>query len=128
MSGIQRFLVFKIVLAFTTVAAFFGLFSLGNPHAANAAWAVLALMALEKKVKGNEPEDERDKEILGKASLIGYGVFWVCFIFACVIVSVITSPTGTVPTVFFGFVPVIGYCLLEVVRSTAGLVFYLRGT
>lgn len=129
MSGIQRALVFKMGVAFATALTFSGLFAAtGNPYVANAAWALLALLPLEKRVRGAEPVDERDRDILTRASLFAYGLFWLCFVLGCVLVTVLSSEDATVPTAYLGFLPLAGYWLLEVARSAAGLVIYARGT
>ncbi len=129
MSGTQRVFVFKLGVAFAAGLTFVGIFvGTGNATVASAAFAFLALMSLENKVRGKEPMDERDQSVLTRASLVGHGVFWVCFVFGCVGVSLWASPNDSVPASVVGIMPMAGWWLLEVSRSTAGLVLYARGS
>ena len=69
-------------------------FATGDGYMANAGWAFLGLMGLQKRILGNEPVDERDKEIGNRASLVGYSIFWVCFVVGCFVVPVATKTTS----------------------------------
>ncbi|HEX7699776.1 MAG TPA: hypothetical protein VF403_03615 [Kofleriaceae bacterium] len=96
-----------------------------NLSVSNAGFAWLALLGLETRVRRSEL-DERDREIHARASLIGYGIFWVAFVFGCVGFSIATSVV--VPAPVIGVFPMVGYWLLEVSRSVAGLTLYARGS
>lgn len=128
MAGIQKVLVLQIVVSVLAGLTFFGIYlTTGNWNLTNAAYALIALMALEKRIRGNDPVDERDKEIIGRASLIAYNIFWACFILACVTVSMAASPSISIPAASLTFIPMAGYFLLTVARSITGLVLYARG-
>ncbi len=127
MTGTQKVMVLQLVVAILAGLAFAGIyFATGNGYAANAGWAFLSLMALEKRIRGNDPIDERDREIVNRASLIGYGVFWGCFVLGCVGVSLAASPSDSIPAASIGFIPMAGFFLLTLARSIAGLALYSR--
>lgn len=126
MSGPQKALIFKLVIA-TLAASTFGAIYLATRSfsVSNAAFAWLALLGFEKRVRQDEP-DERDREISARASLIGYGIFWIAFVVGCVGFSMATSTV--VPAPIIGAFPMIGYWLLETSRSVVGLTLYARGS
>jgi uncharacterized membrane protein len=126
MTGLQKGFLFRIAVAFLTVGAFLGIyFVAGNPYAANAAWALLALLAFEKRVRGDQTVDERDEGIIQRATLFGYSVFWVVFVSCSVVAAVVMSP-GSIPAQWLVFIPLAGFWLLEVARASAGLALYGR--
>ena len=126
MSGPQKALIFKLVVA-TLAASTFGAIYLvsRNFSVSNVGFAWLALLGLEKRVRHGEL-DERDREISARASLIGYGIFWLAFVVGCVGFSLATS--AVVPAPIIGVFPMIGYWLLETSRSVVGLTLYARGS
>ncbi len=125
MSGTQRVLVFHLIVTALTASLYTALLLVVDPYAANAAWACMALMALEKRVRRDEPIDERDQAILARASLIAYSLFWVCLVLGCTAVSVWRSP-DSIPAWWLSVIPMAGFCMLYLIRSTTGLALYGR--
>jgi hypothetical protein len=128
MTGTKKVFVFQLVVAILAGLAFAGIYiATGDGYAANAGWGFLALLGLEKRIRGNDQVDERDKEIVNRASLVGYRIFWVCFGVGCFLAPVATPPYATIPAEALGFIPIGGYFLLTLARSIAGLALYSRG-
>lgn len=125
MSGAQKALIFKLIIATLAASSFVGIyFATHNLSVANASFAWLALLAFEKRVRRDEL-DERDRAIHERASLVGHGIFWLAFVLGCVGFSMASV---TVPAPIVGALPLVGYWLLEVSRSVAGLTLYARGS
>src|SRR5512143_3249642 len=102
MSGAQKALIFKLIIATLAASSFVGIyFATHNLSVANASFAWLALLAFEKRVRRDEL-DERDRAIHARASLVGHGIFWLAFVLGCVGFSMASV---TVPAPIVGALP-----------------------
>ena len=127
MAAVQRVLLFQLAVGVLAGAAFLGLyFATRNPYAANAGWSVLAVLALSDRVMGKAPIDERDELVLDRSMMIGYRVFWFALVIGCASVPFAVAPRQTVDVSLFTFIPMAGWCLLTLTRSTVGLVLHNR--
>src|SRR4029453_14687512 len=97
MATAARILLFQMVVGVLAALAFIGLYLTSkNPYAANAGWAVLALLSLEGRVRGGDELDERDQLVMSRSMLIGYRVFWIAFTVGCAAVPFVIAPAMTV--------------------------------
>ena len=117
-------------MALTAAAALAIGAATGDPYAAMAGFAVIAALPLGRRLfsRGDTPaRDERDDEIARRASLVGYAVFWLCFIGAGVLGPHYLGLDTAMPVRQLVLVPWVGVWILYVARSAATLTFYARG-
>ena len=72
-------------------------------------------------------DDERDEHIHRRAEMIGYKVFWLCFVAWGVLVPWHFWDAGQVPLAFVAPVVYVGFLLVMFVRGVAILVLCARG-
>lgn len=68
--------------------------------------------------------DERDHQILRKATMIGFGVFWVLFILTSVLIPFLIGFDASIPCLYLLPVPWTSAWILYVTRASAGLLLY----
>lgn len=78
--------------------------------------------------QGRVVMDERDREIQMGASLIGFSVFWVVFVIACMAPFFGNGPNATVTlrTTTLTWPPILGMILVFTVKSLAVVLMYRR--
>jgi uncharacterized membrane protein len=101
------------------VTGAFGLFGLAG---------LTPLVGRKERREGKVVMDERDEEIGRKATLAGYGVFWMAFVVAGMLPFFIKGPDGqvTLPSEAFPIAIVTGMMIVFTVRSLVIVILYRR--
>ena len=101
MSAAQRNAWFNLVVVLVSVALVVGLSVLMGWPKATGGFAILGLLGFGPlfywRRGAHVVVDERDASIQRRSIVIGYGVFWLAFVAACVSLPMIYGETGSVP-------------------------------
>jgi hypothetical protein len=131
MSAMQKFWMFRLAIAGAVAVVAGALLSVfGLSPVVFSACAIFALQPLGRRICGVQASgaiDERDQSIAKTAALAGYSVFWVVFVLSFVGVPFATGSVDGVLEVYgivMASVPVIGWWILEISRSSIALVLY----
>ena len=80
-----------------------------------------------RKRPGQVLADERDLDIVRRAGIVAYSVFWLVFVIACVGASFLYSERGAVPVSVVQISVWIGWMLVSSVTSLSVLIQYGQG-
>lgn len=90
-------------------------------------YGIIPFLILKKDRKQNIIADERDVAINKKASIIGFGSFWVAFALLVTVILQKTGISGTIPAVTLLYILLGGMALIYTVRAASILLFYRVG-
>lgn len=132
MSTQQKHAWFNLIVAVTSILAYFALWPLIGPWRAMGAFGLLgfagfgALFYIKAKKSGRVVSDERDQMIGLKAYAIAKSVIWVSLILAFVVALRFFGEDGSIPIRGLGMVVWWAFCVFLVVQSLATLILYAR--
>jgi uncharacterized membrane protein len=128
MSAAQRNAWFNLIVVLVSVALVVGLSALMGWPKAIGGFALLAMLAfgpLFYRRRGAQVVvDERDVSIQRRSIVIGYGVFWLAFVAACVSLPMVYGERGSVPVWMVTSAVWWGVAIVYGVAAAATLVQY----
>jgi hypothetical protein len=131
MGAYQRNAWFNLGVVLLSVALVVGLSTAIGWLRAQGGFGVLGLLGFGplffRKRGGRVVADERDREIQRRSLILGYSVFWLAFVAACVSPLMVYGERGSVPVVLVASAVWWGVAIVYGVSALATLVQYGRG-
>lgn len=126
----QRHAVFNLVIAFVACAIFLALIPFFGAIRAQAAFALLAILAIEpmlfRKRPGQVNFDERDRQIFLRATQLTFMVFWILLVAGVMSGYFVMKSRGTINVELLPLAVWLGMVALLVTHSTILLILYKK--
>lgn len=129
MSQLQKYALWNLCVMGLGMVLFAASIPFVGLKGAPACFSVCALWAfgayiLRTRRDGKVTMDERDRQIWGVSLAAGYAVFWLAFVFGCMIPAHIYGWNGSMPVEILALYLPIGATIITVTQSVAILVQY----
>jgi hypothetical protein len=130
MTAVQKHAWFNLVVVVATMLVVLALIPIGG-RGALGGFGFLGLLGFGplffRRKGGGVVVDERDLEISRRSLIVGYSVFWVMFVAACVSLPAFYGWSGSVPVVVAQSSVFVAWMLVVGVSSVATLIQYGLG-